>query len=443
MTGRSDSWAADMADKVTKIIETASKNERMVIKHRLTDRPSRTLAAIGTDVGLTKERIRQIETQCRRRIHTALTPNIKDVANELMQGLGQVVEKGALNARMDKAWATQPTLTKGVMHKTLIKQMGFKLDNGMFVGEKAMEDLENMRRIARELSDDVGLVNEKTLIDKLQNTDLLRVWAWAIKQGGLHRLFGSLARCTSARARTKAALIEIGRPATREEISEKTALGTNKTGSHLSVIQSIVRADKDRWGLKEWVADVYDNIVKEIIARIEKDGGRTDVKTLMTEIPEKFLVAASSVRTYTRTAKFEMKDGKISLADKRSVKLRDLDEVIDGRNETGCPYWKFTVSQRNMNGYSITSIPPEFAKAIGCKPESVTRVKIVNLADWTLASMGWHLESTSGVWLGSVSGALKRLGLQAKRKARITIRGNNAIELSADRPQKRKTTREK
>ena len=66
--------------------------------------------------------------------------------------------------------------------------------------------------------------------------------------------------------------------------------GENKAGSHLSVIPSVVKADKDRWGLKDWVDDEYDGIVGEIIQRIEEDGGATTTERLLTELPGKFSV---------------------------------------------------------------------------------------------------------------------------------------------------------
>ena len=144
---------------------------------------------------------------------------------------------------------------------------------------------------ARRLADDVGLVDEQQLIASLPNEGWRRFWPWVRERCGLHDLFGSLGIRDSGKARAKAALISIGRPATREEIARICGFGENKAGSHLSVIPSVVKADKDRWGLEDWVDDEYEGIVGEIIQRIEEDGGATTTERLLTELPGTFGVS--------------------------------------------------------------------------------------------------------------------------------------------------------
>ena len=206
----------------------------------------------------------------------------------------------------------------------------------------------------------------------------------------------------------------------------------NKTRSHLSVIPSVVKADKDRWGLHEWVDDEYDGIVGEIFQRIEEDGGATTTERLLRELPSKFNVSPSSVRAYMQTAKFVIKDGSVSLASRSSIKLRDLDDVIDGRDDTGAPYWTFPVEARYFDGYSVSSVPPEFAKALGCAPDAGKRVQIENLPDCRDLSISWRLASNAGASLGYVGEPLKRLGLEPGDRARVTIKRPCLVELTAD-----------
>ena len=86
-----------------------------------------------------------------------------------------------------------------------------------------------------------------------------------------------------------------------------------------------------------------------------------------------------SVRAYMQTPKFVIRDGWVSLANTSSIQLRDLDDVIDGRDHGGAPYWTFAVEDRFFDGYSVTGVPPEFAKALGCAPDAGERVRIDNL----------------------------------------------------------------
>ena len=177
-----------------------------------------------------------------------------------------------------------------------------------------------------------------------------------------------------------------------------------------------VKADKDRWGLKDWVDDEYDGIVGEIIQRIEEDGGATTTERLLTELPGKFGVNPMSVRAYMQTPKFVIQDGWISLANTSSIQLRDLDDVIDGRDHGGAPYWTFAVENRFFDGYSMTGVPPEFAKALGCAPDAGERVRIDNLPDCAELSIRWPLASTTGASLGYLErGPLSRTSITKSR----------------------------
>ena len=189
--------------------------------------------------------------------------------------------------------------------------------------------------------------------------------------------------------------------------------GEDRVGSHLSVIPSVGKADKQRWGLREWIDDEYAGIVGEIVQRIEEDGGVTTTKRLLTELPGKFGVTASSVRTYINTPRFVVRNGWVSLAGKSTVRLRELDDVIDGRDHCGAPYWTFPVEARFFDGYSATGVPPEFAKALGCDPDGRERLRIENLPGSPEISLAWSLASTTGRLFGASCRAAQASGPQA------------------------------
>ena len=184
-----------------------------------------------------------------------------------------------------------------------------------------------------------------------------------VEKSGLHDFHGILALRDTTKARVKAALMSIGRSATRDEIASVCGFEDSQTvGATLSNIPSVARADKERWGLREWIDDEYDGIIGEILQRIEEDGGTTTTERLLTELPSKFNVSPASVRAYMQTPRFEIRDGSVSLASTSRIQLRDLDDVIHGRDDSGAPYWTFVVESRYFEGYSVVGVPPEFAE---------------------------------------------------------------------------------
>ena len=413
-------------------LDAASETECTIIEHRLLRTPPTTLEAVGSQVGVTRERIRQIQARIERNLHAALGRGLRIIAATLKEPLGGVVLQSELDDRIAEFLPAGQEPATRLLRKALLDEMGFTLDNGVFLDKRATQELRDIRAEARRLADDVGLVDEQRLITSLPNEGWRRFWPWVRERCGLHDLFGSLGLRDSGKARAKAALISIGRPATREEIARMCGFGENKTGSHLSVIPSVVKADKDRWGLKDWVDDEYDGIVGEIIQRIEEDGGATTTERLLTELPAKFGVNPISVRAYMQTPKFVIRDGWISLANTSSIQLRDLDDVIDGRDHGGAPYWTFVVEDRFFDGYSMTGVPPEFAKALGCAPDAGERVRIDNLPDCVELSIRWPLASTTGASLGYLAEPLEHLGLEPGQHARVTIKGRCLVELSVD-----------
>ena len=184
--------------------------------------------------------------------------------------------------------------------------------------------------------------------------------------------------------------------------------------------------------LREWIDDEYDGIVGEILQRIKEDGGATTTERLMRELPSKFNVSASSVRAFMHSAKFQIRDGLISVASVSSLQLRHLDDVIDGRDAAGAPYWTFVVEDRFSEGYSVTGVPPEFAKALGCEPEGTASVRMANFPDCRDLSFSWRLASIVGATMGYVATPLARLGLRPGQRARVTIRGPLLVELTQE-----------
>ena len=424
--------ASVVSSRLKLTLEATSENERTIIEHRLLRAPPKTLEEIGSLVGVTRERIRQIQSRVEGKIRMALGRELRIIAWTLKEQLDHMIPECEFERRIEELLPDDPPLIKGLFRQTLITAMGYTLQEGVYLDKQASRVVEEIGASARKLADDVGLVDDEQLIAGLPSEDWRRFWPWLRERCGLHDLHGSLGIRDSAKARAKAALLSIGRPATREEIAAVCGLEENRIGGHLSNIESIARADKDRWGLKEWIDDEYDGIVGEIVQRIAEDGGVTTTDRLLREIPGQFDVSVSSVRAYMQTPKFVIRDGCISMANVSSLPLRHLDDVIDGRDGNGAPYSRFTVETRFFDGYSVTGIPPEFAKALGCKPDEGKSVRIANLPGCRDLSIRWPLASTTGASLGYLADPLRQLGAQPGQRVRVTIRGLGLVDLTVE-----------
>ena len=431
VTGGSAGLVSIILGRVTKAIGEASAIQREVIEHRLLRAPPMTLQEVGVRVGLTRERIRQVQANLEQQVEDALGNETRIVASVLKERLGHVVEESEVECQFDEILRTEHRFARALIRRALLDQMGFTLNSGVFCDEQATKVLNDIRKGIHRLADDVGLVNEQEAISSLPSEEWRRFWPWVRDRCKLIKSHGSLGIRDTAKARAKAALISIGRPATREEIARACGNTKMTVRKHLANVPSVVRADKYRWGLKEWIDDEYNGISGEISQQIDQDGGATTVKKLLTELPRKFGVKKTSVRAYMNAPKFVINDGWIRLASKSSIRLRNLEDVIDGRDNTGAPYWAFLVDARYFSGGTLQNVPPEIANALGCGPDSSERVQIENLPKCRDLSIHWNLASLTDASLGRLAEALEHLGVEPGDRVRLAITGHCRVKLMA------------
>ena len=316
----------------------------------------------------------------------------------------------------------------------LRKELGYTCDDGICLDEAASDVVEGLKESARRIADGSGLIDERELRDDLSESTWHQHWPVLLAQCGLLRLSGQLALRDTAKARARAALISIGRPATKEEVARQSGLAPARVGAHLSAMDGVVRADKNRWGFVEWIDDEYEGITAEIVQRIEEDRGATRLERLLEELPRMFGVSEGSVRSYVATPKFSLADGYVSLADSSSITLRPLAQVVHGYMSNGRPYWRFRVEDRFFDGYSVDGLPPEIAKALGCEPDGRTRLSISTPIGCKPISVNWPLASTTGANVGYLSEPLSRLDARSGQFVRLIIDSPDGVSMELEAP---------
>ena len=432
---------------LTEFWESLKPLEQSILEKRLLAAEPLTLEELGMKAGLTRERIRQIEKSVESRLnHPSITgPAINCwmgiLAKFVGQELGPITDQDDLEKRIAATFPVQnnseddnPTIANMARH-LLQKELGYSCADGLCLGPEARTAISDLKERARWLADDIGLLNETELQDCLPDETWRQHWEALLERSGLHRLSNHLALRDTQKARAKAALLSIGRPATKEEIGELCRLRPDRAGAQLSLLPGVVRADKHRWGLAEWVDDEYEGIPAEIIQRINEDGGATRLNRLLEELPRLFGVSENSVRTYVNTPKFLLEDGYVSLAGNNAIALRSLEDVIHGRTPEGQPYWRFKVEGRFFDGYSLVGLPPEIAKVLGCDPDGRMRVPVLFPENCGPVSVNWPLSSPAGASLGYLSAPLNLLGTQEGEQVLLVLETSNKVSLHHDGPQ--------
>lgn len=422
--------ADDVLGHLAPVTNLLKPSWRVVLKHRLLSSKPRTLDSIGRDLKLSRERVRQIQARLNATLGDAVASQIAVIARLLRGRLLPVMTSSELERSVAQTFSNgiEECLSSRIAHRMLLDALEYSCVDGICFNTEAMEVVTSLRTAAEQLADDVGLVNEKDLQSHLPGQDWQRFFGHLVAQARLHQVRGRTALRNTGKSRVKAVVLEIGRPATKEEIAERVGMTPAQVGAHLSVIPSIARADKDRWGLLEWIDDIYEGITAEIVQRINEDGGATRLERLLEELPRLFGVSEVSVRVYARTPYFVIHNGLVSVASEPKPSLRELDDVVDGHTKEGLPYWTVGVESRFFDGYSITRFPPELARELGCEPNGTISAGVDYPPGANAVSVSWPLASSNGASVGRISDALQRLEVKAGDRVRLVVTGPRRVE---------------
>ena len=408
------STLADLAvEAVAACLELMSETQRMVVLGRLATSSPTTLQELANTAGLSRERIRQLSRQATEALEEAAGPSLGLLALAASERLGDVTTKPEIEEMVIEL-LPQPRQvdyvdSPVVARWALFARLGYACRDHLCLSPKAVEAAKTLKEAGTRLTDDAGLIDSEQLrqvVPPELHDDLDALVRWV----GWHRLSEHVAPRATARARVKAALLKIGAPATKAELAQEGGMTERQVGGALSSIASVARATKDRWGLREWIDDVYEGIPAEIIQRINEDGGSTRLNRLLEELPRLFEVSETSVWAYLNTPAFRVEHGWVSESRAPDFDVGRLESVIDGIDDNGDPCWTFEIAQRHLEGYSLHGVPPEIAVALGCNFGSKSSVSVRSPDGCQDISVIWRKTSMHGPEIGRLGPALKAIG---------------------------------
>ena len=409
-----------------------SENVELFLRRKVDG--TETLASLGEERGVTRERVRQLETRVARALEDRGTEHAVVIASLISSELPPIAESKLVDERIDailhpEIEAAGNDLYKRIQALTryLIRfQLKLATNGSLALNEEGQNLVSQLSSVVSREVDDVGLVDLYAIVAR-EAPNGLPVMDHLVDVLGLTRIGEHLALRDTLRVRAKLALLEIGRPATKEEIARAGGIAVATLGSTLSNIDSVARADKDKWGLVTWIDDVYEGIPAEIQQRIDEHGGAVSLGYLLEDIPTRFGVSEASVRSYVTTRQFNLVDGMVSTADENSITYRPVEDVAT-RNGDGELCWDFKVEARYFDGFSITGFPPELAREVGCGPNDRCDVPITMPAGCDAVSVIWRLTSVNGAAeIGRARDALVRVGVVAGDRARLVISRDGSV----------------
>jgi hypothetical protein len=350
----------------------------------------RSLEQIGEALGVTRERVRQLEGQAAKGIEGALTRRENGV---LLRRARTLKERGAvIDAREfgDEAELQDELKSEHRVPRLFLlwlagpyQQMDRWLVSGATAAETLviLDDLTSAGPI--QFEDARPRLRELAVPDELQ-----RAW---IEGLGRHKVIDDKLVPWHGTLVDKAEVVLMlhGEPMTPEELHDAIPEATSARGliGRIQPDRRFLRRGLKHYGLAAWGGDEYTTVADEIEEEIERQGGAASLEHLIEVLPNTYGVSAGSVQSYALGPRFERgKDGLVRVRDRpadvgRHARIQDTKRCY--RLGGGWAY-RVTVTSETLRG-SGCPLPFGVANHLGLRPGG----EVVLASDWGDVRFSW------------------------------------------------------
>lgn len=367
---------------------TFTPREMLVIDGRVFAGPvRRTLDDLGTELNVSRERIRQIEDQLKKKLALMLDQDefavVHRAAARLKRQMGEClrIDSAPPVARWALGVAEAPSHERRLHAQVLMSFAGpFELREPWIVRAPAARITGiAQERILNVLADGpLPLPDVSEALSEVGIPDSEHgLWLQDICK--CREVDGLVIPWTGSMADKAERVLQLrGEPLSPEEIAEALGPSTNLRSLTMQIQDDtrFLRRGLKRYGLAAWGGEEYTTIQDEIAEEIERQGGSASIDLLVETLCSQFGVAASSVRAYASQPPFVRTSNGLVTIGSGDVRF-DRVPIEDTR---GCfrvgTHWalRIRVDSEILRG-SGRAIPPGVLQHLGLRPQDRRHLK--------------------------------------------------------------------
>ena len=337
----------DLRVLLPELLERFTDRQLLVLRHRLFTLAPLTQVAVAKRVGLSRQRISQLQASAIRRLESVLGCDdavpVRWRADLLRMKLGNAIPVDAPPAMRQFGYLED--ICGDTIGTTAIPTREFFLHiagpydlvDRWLIRRDSVSALDAIEDSLREMARQDGVVSfdeAKQVQEPLIHPEYHTRWVVERTRFVLRSDLGSASRSGEGYVDNSGNIVEkacralrrLDRPVSLAELQREMGTGYSPVAARgrLSACHEIKRVGKDRWALSEWPEDEYTGVSDEIAQEIEACGGVATLDHLAAVIPARYGVAESSVRSLVHAPRFVV-------GTNGTVRLRDATDSISAR----------------------------------------------------------------------------------------------------------------
>ncbi|RFA15334.1 hypothetical protein B7R21_04785 [Subtercola boreus] len=372
-----DAHFDSLGDLLSEEVLALGEREQDIVVLRLASLDRLSLDALGDRMGVTRERVRQIEAKLKLRIQAWIAPDtllgmraaalrqradpvahVDDVLTDIPSAAGSVISSDV------PAWLFLDLLDDGFESdgdwlavpswQAVVEEVKVRFDQLAGPHGSAPDDL-----LLDSLTEWSGL-SEKRVGELLRDLEYLPV-----RGGWVHLERRSLPNFVAAyleRRQEACSLDELDAAVPYEH-------STVSLRNALAVDERLIRVGRENWELTSWGGEAYAGIKDAIARALDSADGVVAIQTLVDDLAPRFNVAETSVRAYAAAYPFTLAQGLVRYATERKVRPKSPGQTRrlylgDGDGEVR---FRLTVTKDHLRG-SGSPVQSGVAAALHVQP---------------------------------------------------------------------------
>lgn len=380
-----------------------------ILRDRVMADEPMTLDDLGTRFEVTRERIRQIETQLIRRLRERMHgSDLGALATIAASAIGNVVSLRALLQRFPTLSERIPSIGQPVWRFLDRLDDAYEIKDGWCARGRVVDAVQDTVAVLRDAASGATFVE----LGALEDLDIELSEPW-LAYCGVTILRGcALLGRGGMLDRAEVILHTQQEPMSPEDLVAEMSLDRSPRSlrNQLAEDDRFTRVDRNRWALSSWGMSGYLGLRKMIGRSLSAAGGAISLDQLIEEITGQFDVSPSSVVAYASSFPYVTSKGIVrhrGRRDMRRLRRKALAQTRGLYRHEDCVKLRIIVSSEHKRG-SGTVLPTALGEEIDL---SMAEAKSLQRTD----SEGSILVSWRGpqITLGSIRADVQRLGLEA------------------------------